>query len=115
MVVRRLHVTLLLICVGPLLASCSGFSGVVADSVPHWAGGLPPDVPPRPGAPGYEQYIAHQNAAQAAKSAPAEPGNVQAAGAQPPPSTRTAPPAQAPQPAAAASDNQGVVRGGGLY
>jgi len=38
------------------LAGCGGF---VADHWPHWAGGLPADVPPRPGAPGYEEFVAH--------------------------------------------------------
>jgi len=41
------------------LASCSSFSGYVADHWPHWAGGMPADVPPRPGAPGYTDFIAH--------------------------------------------------------
>lgn len=49
----------ILLGLGPLLGSCGGFSGYVADSWPHWAGGLPPDVPPRPGAPGYSEFIAH--------------------------------------------------------
>ncbi len=47
-----------------LLGSCggaseSGVSGYVADHWPHWAGGMPADVPPRPGAPGYNEFIAH--------------------------------------------------------
>jgi hypothetical protein len=29
-------------------------SAVVADSVPTWLGGMPKDVPPRPGTPEYE-------------------------------------------------------------
>ena len=45
------------------LASCSSFSGYVADHWPHWAGGMPADVPPRPGAPGYADFIAHGQAA----------------------------------------------------
>jgi hypothetical protein len=101
--------TLILICLGPVLASCGGFGGVVADSIPHWAGGLPPDVPPRPGAPGYEQYIAHQNAAQAAKSAPAPATAEQTAPAPPPP------PQTAPAPTAVEPNEQGAVRAGGLY
>jgi len=38
------------------LAGCGGF---VADHWPHWAGGMPADVPPRPGTPGYAEFIAH--------------------------------------------------------
>jgi hypothetical protein len=41
------------------LTSCGGF---VADHWPHWAGGLPDGVPPRPGAPGYAEFIAHGQA-----------------------------------------------------
>jgi hypothetical protein len=41
------------------LASCGGF---VADHWPHWAGGTPEGVPPRPGAPGYAEFIAHGQA-----------------------------------------------------
>jgi hypothetical protein len=33
-----------------LLGSCSG------DLIPHWAGGLPKDAPPRPGTPEYEEF-----------------------------------------------------------
>jgi hypothetical protein len=46
-----------------MLAGCglsdstmSKFSAAVADMLPQWAGGLPKDAPPRPGAPGYEDY-----------------------------------------------------------
>lgn len=61
--------TALLFCVA--LGSCSSFSGFVSDTWPTWAGGMPKDVPPRPGAPGYEEFIAQQgrNAAPAAASA----------------------------------------------
>jgi hypothetical protein len=52
---------------GLTLGSCSSFSGYVADHWPRWAGGMPDDVPPRPGAPGYEEFIAH-----------GQPGNVAA-------------------------------------
>jgi hypothetical protein len=29
----------------------------VSDTLPHWAGGLPPDVPPRPGSAKYEEFM----------------------------------------------------------
>lgn len=32
----------------------------MADYVPHWAGGLPADAPPRPGTPQYEAYMKEQ-------------------------------------------------------
>jgi hypothetical protein len=47
------------LCLGLMLGSCSSFSGYVADHWPRWAGGMPDDVPPRPGAPGYEEFVAH--------------------------------------------------------
>jgi hypothetical protein len=44
---------------------------------------MPTDVPPRPGAPGYEEFISHQQARDPAASAPAV--------------SQTAPPATASQ------------------
>jgi len=32
----------------------------MGDYVPQWAGGLPPDVPPRRGTPQYEEYMKEQ-------------------------------------------------------
>jgi hypothetical protein len=52
------------------LPSCSSFSNLVSDNVPMWAGGMPKDVPPRPGAPGYDDFIAHQQGNAAATPAP---------------------------------------------
>jgi hypothetical protein len=40
-----------------LVASCSSMSAFVADTLPAWAGGLPPGTPPRPGSPGYDAYL----------------------------------------------------------
>jgi hypothetical protein len=55
------------------LGSCGTFAGFVSDHWPTWAGGMPNDVPPRPGAPGYEEFISHQqgNAAPAPATAAA--------------------------------------------
>jgi hypothetical protein len=47
------------LCLGLMLGSCSSFSGYVADHWPRWAGGMPDDVPPRPGTPGYDEFVAH--------------------------------------------------------
>ena len=44
----------LLIVAGPVLGSCTG--GEVGDLMPHWAGGLPKNAPPRPGTPEYDAY-----------------------------------------------------------
>ncbi len=67
----RYTVVTLLLCLPPLLASCGGYSGYVSDHWPHWAGGMPDDVPPRPGAPGYDEFIAHGGANQNAAQSPA--------------------------------------------
>jgi hypothetical protein len=70
----------ILFCLGPALGSCggassSGFTGYVADHWPRWAGGMPDDVPPRPGAPGYNEFISHDGADQeATKSSIVGPG-----------------------------------------
>jgi len=94
-----------LLGLGLLLGSCaaySSFTGTVADHWPRWAGGMPNDVPPRPGAPGYEEFIAHQRAAKDAEApaAAAEKANTQGAPASNPPAN--------------AQTDQNVVQGG-LY
>jgi hypothetical protein len=106
-------------CLG--LCSCGTFSSYVSDHWPTWAGGMPADVPPRPGAPGYQEFISHQEAkdeAAAASAANAKPG------AAPAVTTSTAPPAATPnvktgnaQPAPPAMqpvNDQSAVQGG-LY
>lgn len=54
--------------VGLMLGSCTPFSGFVADHWPHFAGGEPDGLPPRPGAPGYNKFIAHGQPAQTTQS-----------------------------------------------
>jgi hypothetical protein len=56
---NRLGKAAIVLGLGLNLASCGGF---VADHWPHWAGGLPDGVPPRPSAPGYAEFIAHGKA-----------------------------------------------------
>jgi hypothetical protein len=70
------------------LASCGGaseggFSAYVSDHWPHWAGGMPDDVPPRPGAPGYDEFVAHGQASQDAIKPPPDGANTAAASAPP--------------------------------
>ncbi len=74
---RLLMLTIALgVCLG--LSACTPFAGVVSDAWPTWAGGMPKDVPPRPGAPGYEEFMAHQShqdvAPNAAPNTAAAPG-----------------------------------------
>jgi len=70
MIIKRLVAAGVWLCFAAMLGACSPFAGYVADHVPHWAGGLPPDAPPRPGAPGYEDFIAHGEPAQAPATPP---------------------------------------------
>jgi len=103
--VKRLSAALLVLGLGLLLGSCGPVAGFTADHWPHWAGGLPEGTPPRPGTPGYADYVAH-------RQAETEPGKPAAAGA-----AANAPAAAAPAPAAAEpqSDDDRPVRRGGLY
>lgn len=73
MTVQRL-IAALLACVLGLMVSACGSSNFVADNWPHFAGGEPNDVPPRPGSPGYAAFIAHGQ--------PPEGANAQSAGPQ---------------------------------
>ena len=56
----------LLTFIGLALLACSlsgcgainaNLAAGVSDTLPHWAGGLPPDAPPRPGSAKYEQFM----------------------------------------------------------
>jgi hypothetical protein len=85
----------MLVCLA--LGSCAQFAATVTDHWPTWAGGMPNDVPPRPGAPGYDEFLLHQQGKDAAQ--PTAPANKAAA-----------PALSANQPGA----NSSVVQGG-LY
>src|SRR5215469_9460896 len=106
------------------LASCGGY---VADHWPRWAGGMPDDVPPRPGAPGYDEFISHgQPVAKSVNTAqpnPASPPGVAASGLTTAatgsgPAAAAAVPAEPVTPAAPAAEqpaeDSSVVKGG-LY
>lgn len=114
---RRLITAATLLGFGLQLASCGGF---VADHWPHWAGGMPADVPPRPGAPGYAEFVAHGQAVPEAKQPPAAAaqGAVQPVAATEAPAATSAPPAAAPIRAAAPDSDvtqDSSVVNGGLY
>jgi hypothetical protein len=66
MILRQALTAVIVLGLGAVQGSCGSFSGYVADHWPHWAGGMPGDVPPRPGAPGYDEFIAHGQTEQAA-------------------------------------------------
>jgi hypothetical protein len=111
------------------LGACS--SSTVADMWPHWAGGERAGLPPRPGQPGYEEFIAHghpnQNPAAAPAAQQAPSGTTAAIAEQKSVAQEQKPPAFAepqsqdksdteplPDPAERPADDAGVVRGG-LY
>lgn len=100
---RRLGLTALLgVCLA--LGGCSTFAGAVSDTWPTWAGGEPKDLPPRPGAPGYEEFIAHQQRQDAAGGAPAgapQAGTAAVAPGAAPATTATVQPTTASRPASA--------------
>jgi len=116
MIVQRLFLVLLVLCLGPALGSCSSVAGFAADVWPHWAGGEPADVPPRPGKAGYQEYIAHQQG-NPPPASPAEAAQSAAAPAAAPPAASAEPIARAPaQPVTTApAEGDAVVRRGGLY
>ncbi len=66
MMVKRLVALTFAAGVTLLVGSCSSFSDFVADSWPHFAGGEPKGLPPRPGDPGYDKFIAHGQPQQGA-------------------------------------------------
>ena len=101
--VKRLAMGLLGLGLGLSLGSCGPVAGFTADHWPHWAGGMPDGVPPRPGTPGYEDFVAH-------RQAEAEPAKPPAA-----PAATGAPAAPAPAAAEPDADQATQVRRGGLY
>lgn len=103
MMVKWLSVALMGLGLGLLLGSCGPVAGFTADHWPHWAGGLPAGTPPRPGTPGYDDYVAH-------RQAETEPGKPAATNA-----VANAPGAPAPVAAEPQSDDDRPVTRGGLY
>jgi hypothetical protein len=102
MMVKRLSVALMGLGLGLALGSCGPVSGFTADHWPHWAGGLPGGVPPRPGTPGYDDYVAHRQA----DTEPAKPATS---------TTASVPAAPAPAAVEPQSDDDRPVTRGGLY
>jgi hypothetical protein len=103
-----------------MLGGCTSFAGAVSDHWPTWAGGMPSDVPPRPGAPGYAEFISHQQAKDEAAAATAAKGGAAPIAATTPTGAVPIPTAnnggaQAMPPGGRRVDDQGVVQGGGLY
>jgi hypothetical protein len=103
MMVKRLVAALMGLGLGLALGSCGPVAGFTSDHWPHWAGGLPADAPPRPGTPGYNDYIAHRQG----QTEPVKPGTTS--------TVANAPAAPAPAAAEPQSDEDTAVTRGGLY
>src|ERR1700677_2539738 len=86
--IQRFFAPTLVLLTGLALGSCASVSSTVSDHLPTWAGGMPKDVPPRPGAPGYEEFLVDQQGKDVTPgTAPAGDPNAQvvaAPSAQPP-------------------------------
>ena len=67
--VQRLFAPTLVLLGGLALTSCAPLAATVSDNWPTWAGGMPKDVPPRPGAPGYNEFLVHQQGKDVAPAA----------------------------------------------
>jgi hypothetical protein len=52
----RFVVPLLIVASGLLAGCVTSGSNPVADMMPQWMGGLPPDAPPRRGSPAYDAW-----------------------------------------------------------
>jgi hypothetical protein len=55
-----------------VLASCADVTHTMVDLIPHWAGGLPNNAPPRPGTPEYDAWM-QQREAEAARDKSKDP------------------------------------------
>jgi hypothetical protein len=57
----RISTLIVLVVVACGLGGCGTVNGYLANSmgeyVPHWAGGLPADAPPRPGTAKYDEFM----------------------------------------------------------
>lgn len=54
---RRFTLLLAVLVASSCLAGCASSGSNVGDLLPHWAGGEPADVPPRPGTPQYDAFM----------------------------------------------------------
>jgi hypothetical protein len=114
MTVRRFAAAACALGLGLMLGSCSPFSGFVSDHWPHFAGGEPGGLPPRPGDPGYAAFISHGDPNQIPET---PTGTAQSsAPLQQAPIMQQRPAVAGPPPAAgAAPPSDGMATEGGLY
>jgi len=74
---RRVPALIGLLLMASSLGGCGSISSFLAggmgDLIPAWAGGLPANAPPRPGTPGYEEYVRNREGKQLVPDAKAGP------------------------------------------
>jgi hypothetical protein len=66
------------------LSGCGTINGYLAsgvsDYLPHWAGGLPRDAPPRPGTAKYDEFMRARESKRLEAAAPKEQAGTASAG-----------------------------------
>jgi len=96
MPVRLQHIATILALAGFALGGCSSINEKIAagvgDTLPQWAGGLPPDVPPRRGTPQYDEYVKER---ERKRLEPAASANAAVPGS---PTSASSPAVSSPQP-----------------
>ena len=72
----RVPTVIVLAVVACGLGGCGTVNGYLANSmgeyIPHWAGGLPPDAPPRPGTAQYDEFMKERERKRLQPAAPKE-------------------------------------------
>jgi hypothetical protein len=76
---RAIAKLLLIVACVASAAACAATSNFVADHWPRWASGEPEDIPPRSGAPEYEEFRKQLVAPKPIPSDERNPGDDQAA------------------------------------
>jgi hypothetical protein len=111
--IKRLFSPAVVISVGLAVGACTPFANTVSDYWPTWAGGMPKDVPPRPGAPGYDEFLLHQQGKDVTPPAAPSSDNAGALGAPSAPPSDNANMRAVP-PGSPSRNDQAAMQGG-LY
>jgi hypothetical protein len=80
--IRHLAIAFAVMLPACVLGGCSTINNSMAgagEALPTWLGGMPADVPPRPGSPKYEEFMKEQERKRLTPAPPKEePGQSQA-------------------------------------
>ena len=77
MPIRTRHLVIVLAVMLPacVLSGCSSINTTLAgtgEALPTWLGGMPADVPPRPGTPKYDEFMKEQERKRLTPASPKE-------------------------------------------